>query len=146
MRARIAGGVHDALAGGDGAHRHHADQLDAQVGRPTVNDLRRYSEYHEYPVRQEDTDQCRSVMNMPGRPQMPAARPGWPWLHPGRRRNGPPWPPCPVKTPVMSELTTRMAMAETPTPAIEAAPRRPIHIMSMVGPSMLSMLPTNIGQ
>ena len=52
----------------------------------------------------------------------------------------------PVKRPVMSEFTTMMAMADTPTPAMEAAPSLPIQIMSMVGPSVLRVLPISIGQ
>src|SRR3990170_1383169 len=37
-------------------------------------------------------------------------------------------------------------MPETPTPAIEAAPSLPTHIMSMVGPSILRLPLTIIGQ
>jgi hypothetical protein len=51
-----------------------------------------------------------------------------------------------VKRPISSEFATIMAMPDTPTPAIEAVPSLPTHIMSIAGPIMPMVLLINIGQ
>ncbi len=48
----------------------------------------------------------------------------------------------PVLRPILAEPITIAAIPATPTPAIEADPRLPTHIISMVGPSIMMTLLT----
>ena len=52
----------------------------------------------------------------------------------------------PILRPIIAEFTSMTAIPATPTPAMEADPSLPTHIMSMVGPSILRLLLTIMGQ
>jgi hypothetical protein len=51
-----------------------------------------------------------------------------------------------VNSPIISEFISMTTMLEMPTPAIEAEPSLPIHIMSMKGPSIMMLVLMVIGQ
>ncbi len=52
----------------------------------------------------------------------------------------------PVNSPIINEFISMTTMPEMPTPAMDADPSLPIHIMSMKGPSIMMLVLMVMGQ